>query len=94
MIEPGSGTISVMNKRPHPNATRIFINWLLSKDGQTVYAEAAGIESAREDVSKAHLGAGLIREPGKKYIFGDDEFRKIAEKTVQESKEDFKPLLK
>ncbi|MBI4330474.1 MAG: extracellular solute-binding protein [Chloroflexi bacterium] len=94
MIEPGAGTISVMTKRPHPNATRVFINWLLSKEGQTLYAEGAGIESAREDVSKAHLGAGLVREPGKKYIFGDDEFRKIADKVVQQSKEDFKPLLK
>lgn len=94
MIEPGAGTVSVMNKRPHPNATRIFINWLLSKDGQTVYAEAAGIESAREDVSKAHLGSGLIREKGKKYIFGDDAFRKIAEKVVKQSNEDFKLLLK
>ena len=94
MIEPGSGTVSVINKRPHPNATKVFINWLLSKDGQTVYAEAAGIESAREDVSKAHLGAGLVREPGKKYIFGGDEFRKTAEKTLQQTKEDFQSLLK
>lgn len=94
MIEPGSGTISVMNKRPHPNATKVFINWLLSKDGQTVYAEAAGIESAREDVSKAHLGTGLVREPGKKYIFGDDDFRMVAEKTMMQSRKDFKPLLK
>ena len=93
MIEPGAGTVSVMNKRPHPNATRIFINWLLSKEGQTVYAEAAGIESAREDVSKAHLGKGQAREPGKKYIFGDEEFRHIAEKVVSQSREDFKALL-
>jgi ABC-type Fe3+ transport system substrate-binding protein len=94
MIEPGAGTISVMSKRPHPNATRIFINWLLSKEGQTLYAEAAGIESMREDVSKAHMGAGLVREPGKKYVFGDDEFRQVAEKVVKQTREDFAPLLK
>lgn len=94
MIEPGAGTISMINKRPHPNAARVFINWLLAKEGQTIYAEAAGIESAREDVSKAHLGAGLVRETGKKYIYGDDDFRKKAERVVQQSKEDFKPLLK
>ena len=93
MIEPGSGTISVVNKRPHPNATKVFINWLLSKEGQTVYSEAAGIESAREDVSKAHLGAGLVREPGKKYIFGDEKFREIAEKTMQQTRKDFKALV-
>ncbi len=94
MIEPGAGSISVVTRRPHPAATRIFINWLLSKEGQTLYAELAGIESAREDVSKAHLPPGLVREPGKKYIFGDDAFRQVADKVVQQSKEDFKPLLK
>ncbi len=93
MIEPGAGTISVMSKRPHPNATRLFVNWLLSKDGQTVYAEAAGIESAREDVSKSHLGAGLVRHPGEKYILGDDDFRQAAAKEVAKSQQDFKPLL-
>ncbi len=94
MIEPGAGTVSVVNKRPHPMATRIFVNWLLSKEGQSLYAPAAGIESAREDVSKAHLPADLVREPGKKYIFGDDEFRKIAEKALAQTKEDFKTLVK
>ncbi|MDP2644888.1 MAG: extracellular solute-binding protein [Desulfobacterales bacterium] len=94
MIEPGAGTISVINKRPHPNATRIFINWLLSREGQLVYSKATGAESAREDVPKDHLGAGLVREPGKKYIFGGSEFRKIANRIVAQSKIDFKPLMK
>ena len=33
-VGAGSGTIMLMNKAPHPNAAAIFINWLLSKDGQ------------------------------------------------------------
>jgi ABC-type Fe3+ transport system substrate-binding protein len=94
MLEPGAGTISVMNKRPHPNATRIFINWLLSKEGQTVYAELAGTESAREDVSKAHLAKDLVREPGKKYVFGDEDFRAAASKTMMELRPLFNALQK
>lgn len=28
------GTLGLMNKAPHPNASRVFINWLLSREGQ------------------------------------------------------------
>src|SRR5712691_6158281 len=29
----------LMNKAPHPNAARAFINWLLTKDAQTAWAK-------------------------------------------------------
>jgi hypothetical protein len=35
----------------------------------------------------------LIREPGKKYIFGDDDFGIVAEKTVLQTRKDFKALV-
>ncbi|MDO8636444.1 MAG: extracellular solute-binding protein [Dehalococcoidia bacterium] len=35
---------------PHPNAARLLINWLLSKDGQTVFLQAAGGVPVRKDV--------------------------------------------
>jgi ABC-type thiamine transport system substrate-binding protein len=28
------GTIALVNRAPHPNAARVFINWLLSRNGQ------------------------------------------------------------
>lgn len=31
---PGSNSIVLVNKSPHPNARRVFINWLLSRSGQ------------------------------------------------------------
>ncbi len=30
----GFGTISLMDKAPHPNAAKVYINWLLSREGQ------------------------------------------------------------
>ena len=35
---------------PHPNAAKVFTNWLLSTEGQTVYAKAANVASVRKDV--------------------------------------------
>lgn len=35
---------------PHPNATKVFINWILSQEGQTVWGKAASVSSVRKDV--------------------------------------------
>ncbi len=36
MSTSGQGTIGVAKNRPHPNAARLFVNWLLSREGQTI----------------------------------------------------------
>jgi iron(III) transport system substrate-binding protein len=30
----GSGTLAVIKNQPHPNASRVFINWFLGREGQ------------------------------------------------------------
>jgi ABC-type Fe3+ transport system substrate-binding protein len=46
----GGGALFVFKDRPHPNATRVFINWLLSKDVQYGMAKATEQASRRQDV--------------------------------------------
>lgn len=41
--------IGMVKNAPHPNAARVFIDWLLSKDGQT-FMESLGEQSSRTDV--------------------------------------------
>jgi len=36
IFSTGQGMIGVATNRPHPNAARLFVNWLLSREGQTV----------------------------------------------------------
>ena len=38
----GSGTLAVIKNPPHPNASKLFINWLLSREGQETLPESAG----------------------------------------------------
>lgn len=45
-----SPAIALLKNSPHPNATRVFINWLQSKDGQMAYHQARGTISGRDDV--------------------------------------------
>ncbi len=46
---PGFGVVAMMDKAPHPNAAVLYVNWLLSKEGQLDY-EKTGRNSRRLDV--------------------------------------------
>lgn len=45
----GWGGVVLVKNAPHPNASRVFINWLLSKDGQTAWVTPSGVNSRRLD---------------------------------------------
>lgn len=43
-------SVFLVNKAAHPNAAKLFINWVLSKEGQTILAKNVPTNSARTDV--------------------------------------------
>ena len=45
-----SGTVALPKNAPHLNAAKIFINWLLTKDGQSAASKGWGMVSQRVDV--------------------------------------------
>ena len=51
----GSGALSVIKNSAHPAATKIFVNWLLGKEGQEVYGKAMGQATRRLDVDTQWL---------------------------------------
>lgn len=46
----GATPLALINGAPHPNAAKLFVNWLMSKEGQTVYNRAMSATSNRNDV--------------------------------------------
>lgn len=46
----GSGNVTALKNAPHPNAAKVFLNWLLSKEGQTGFTTALGQPTRRFDV--------------------------------------------
>jgi iron(III) transport system substrate-binding protein len=46
----GFGGISLIDKAPHPNAAKVFINWILTRDIQTDLDQAVKINSRRKGV--------------------------------------------
>ena len=46
----GSGNLAIIKDPPHPNATKVFLNWFLSREGQSTYQKALDEPSRRLDV--------------------------------------------
>jgi iron(III) transport system substrate-binding protein len=74
-VETRAKTLVLMNKAPHPNAAKVFINWFLSREGQIDFQKTsgrivdAGAEaSLRIDVPKEEIPARNRLSPGVKYI--------------------------
>jgi ABC-type Fe3+ transport system substrate-binding protein len=51
----GSGNLSIMKNYPHPNATKVFVNWLLGHEGQTIFTDSMGQGTRRLDVPTTEL---------------------------------------
>jgi len=80
-ISSGSnGSIALMNQAPHPAPARVFINWLLSREGQlsfqkTMNSDSLLVESLRVDIPKDAVPAAQRRVAGVKYINMDSAER-------------------
>ncbi len=73
-VGPSQGGINFFKNAPHPNAAKVAINWLLSREGQdtyqNVYAQLHDVrQSMREDISMDAIPLAYRRQKGVKYIY-------------------------
>ena len=73
-VGPSQGGVNLFKNAPHPNAAKVAINWLLSREGQDtyqkVYAQLHDVrQSMREDISMDVIPPGYRRVTGVKYIY-------------------------
>ena len=61
------GSVALINRAPHPNAAKLYINWLLSRKAQTVWAQASGYPSRRLDVPRDKVNPLSIPKEGRVY---------------------------
>jgi len=71
----GFGAVAIMANAPHPNATKVYINWLLGKEGQELYGRALTQGSRRLDVDTKWLAR--FNTPAAKDMITPEEFEKI-----------------
>jgi iron(III) transport system substrate-binding protein len=51
----GSGNLAIIKAPAHPNSTRVFVNWLLGREGQEIVSRALGQATRRLDVDTRFL---------------------------------------
>ena len=69
-----NGTLSFFNRAPHPNAAKVAVNWLLSKEGQSTWLEHNAktfgqYDSLREDIPKDKVLDLAKRVKGGRYLW-------------------------
>ena len=83
-LSPANGNLALFNRPPNPNAAKVYVNWLLSKEGQAIFARANGYVSARLDVPTDHTEPWRVPLPGS---------IKTYTKAAMQVKENLQPLL-
>ena len=61
----GFGVLGVIKNPPHPNATKVFVNWFLSKEGQEWYSKILENGTRRLDVDTKwlkELGINAVKD--------------------------------
>ena len=79
-LGPNTAALSVFKPAPHPNAAKLFANWLLSRDGQLAWQEETKQASLRMDTPKD--GLYLSPKRGFTYTIGGAEEYGVASATL------------
>ena len=76
----GNGYVVLFNRAPHPNAAKLFVNWLLSRDGHEVFNRTVSQPGMRNDLDDSWAEKATILRPGWNYLDTDAlDFRENVE---------------
>ena len=86
-VGTGGGTIGLFNNRPHPAASRLFVNWIATKRIGMGLSRAQELDSARNDVPPRDPSFAVVQ--GAVYVDGQ---REEADKVVRRWQAELKKL--
>ncbi len=65
----GGDQVALVSHAPHPNAAKVFINWIASKEGSETFARAFNMVPTRNDINEASIfPPEVIPKPGVDYF--------------------------
>jgi ABC-type Fe3+ transport system substrate-binding protein len=67
ILTGSDGLISLMNRAPHPNAAKLYVNWIAGHDGGLLFAKALLAGSLRTDFKQDWMPSYELMKPGVKY---------------------------
>ncbi|MBA2690085.1 MAG: extracellular solute-binding protein [Burkholderiales bacterium] len=68
-LSGGEGQVALLSHAPHPNAAKLFVNWIASKEGLEIYSRTRGGAPTRSDIDAAsYLPEQIIPRAGVNYF--------------------------
>ena len=91
------GSAMLLNQAPHPNAAAVFLNWVLTKEGQLAWSKAMDHVSRRMDVPTDHLPPYIVPPANARFFSGEPKpgdryWLSYTEENVHRSAEETKIL--
>jgi iron(III) transport system substrate-binding protein len=81
-----AGCTCAVSRAPHPNAAKVYLDWLLSREGQTAFAKATLRNSRRSDVEVVDPESAI--KPGVDYfIVSRAANQAVREEAIEMAKE-------
>jgi iron(III) transport system substrate-binding protein len=60
--------MTVANKAPHPNAAKVFVNWMAGKEALETYSRGYGAANTRTDTDQSFLDPKILPKIGEDYV--------------------------
>jgi ABC-type Fe3+ transport system substrate-binding protein len=86
VASPVFGGLGVPAKPAHPNATTVFVNWFLSREGQALSVKSYELPSARLDVRPIGILREFVITSEQKVFVESEEFNSTQDKWIPEWK--------
>jgi len=67
-LSAGNGLLGLLNGAPHPNAARVFVNWIASREGLEVLGRARYKPTTRNDIDESYAAPWERPKPGVNYF--------------------------
>lgn len=84
-ITSAAGVMGVSARPSNPNAATIFVNWLMSREGQGIFSQSVKTPSARTDVTIEGIPPALLVQPGEKPYWDDEKGLLLRGKLLEEA---------
>lgn len=72
LANAGAG-LMMLTRAPHPNATKVFINWLISKEGMIFLSNLDRSQTSRADIPTDMIFPTMLRKEGIDYFMGGED---------------------
>ncbi len=89
----GVNCLAIVDGSPHPDAATVFLNWILTDEGQRLYSSAANYPPRRLGVPFTGSDQFGVVRPNDKTIESDEAFYLEGKKTAHWAKEIFGPAV-